>query len=772
MAITKSEYKTKAWQYLLSKIGNKYGVAGLMGNIQSESAGFLPNRVQFLCIRRYKEKGIIYTDESYTKAVDSKKISKAEFLSPLGKHYGYGLCQWTTDSRKAGLYARTVQKGKSIGDLEAQLEYLMYELQTKYPSTLKVLKNAKSIKEASDYVLIHFESPNNASALSATRTQYSQEIYNLYKNEGVVMAKQLTYDNWMSALDKVAVTARKENWSYGDSHGWPPCSDHIISCDRHPARALYDMGYTDQPRIPGSTSGITVNNVNTYLPKYGFVKITNPKDIKKGAIVCVGQSGNTITHVFTVTEYNPSTQICNKYDMGSQERIRTQQPFKNVKLVEWPNRHFICAFNLPNVEPEKKNYLSKGDKGDAVKKMQRHLNEVYGYDLAEDGDFGTATENAVKDFQKRNGLTVDGQYGVQSKAVLDKQVTEKRAAATQPTYMTDFSAYKGKISNSGHDERGKYSGGTAGDQTGTEWQIINWYNRPWNVMLRFEDSQIANLIAELSIEAANNNKIGYDQNQRTTFWTQLSKSGYRPKNITVSCEADCSAGVAAIVKAVGYLLNKQALKNVSPDAYTGNLKRVLTTAGAKAYTASKYLTSSANLKPGDILLYEGHHTAISLGGGSASSSVTPSTSVTPTPPAAAVDKKLIKIGQQHLRNFTGIKLAIDGSYGPATQKAFIIAIQYGYKNSGFRPSIVADGEWGPETEAALKSHPCQKGQRNLLITALQAGLYINSIDPNGLQNPGNFGPGLEAAVKQFQKQAGLEVDGIAGAATFKKLAKI
>lgn len=102
------------------------------------------------------------------------------------------------------------------------------------------------------------------------------------------MAKQLTYDNWMSALDKVAVTARKENWSYGDSHGWPPCSDHIISCDRHPARALYDMGYTDQPRIPGSTSGITVNNVNTYLPKYGFVKITNPKDIKKGAIVCVG----------------------------------------------------------------------------------------------------------------------------------------------------------------------------------------------------------------------------------------------------------------------------------------------------------------------------------------------------------------------------------------------------------------------------------------------------------------------------------------------------
>lgn len=33
------------------------------------------------------------------------------------------------------------------------------------------------------------------------------------------------------------------------------------------------------------------------------------------------------------------------------------------------------------------------------------------------------------------------------------------------------------ISNCGHDENGRYSGGKAGDQTGTEWQVINWYSR-------------------------------------------------------------------------------------------------------------------------------------------------------------------------------------------------------------------------------------------------------------------------------------------------------
>ena len=173
------------------------------------------------------------------------------------------------------------------------------------------------------------------------------------------------------------------------------------------------------------------------------------------------------------------------------------------------------------------------------------------------------------------------------------------------------------ISNSGHDERGKYSGGQAGDQTGTEWQIIPWYNRPWGVVLRHTDQAVRKLIAELAREAAENDKIGYDQGQRTTFWAQLQKVGYRPKNITTKCEADCSAGVAAIVKAAGYILGNKKLQNVSKDAYTGNLRSVLRAAGFEALTASKYLTSADYLVVGDILLYEGHHTAINLDNGKA-----------------------------------------------------------------------------------------------------------------------------------------------------------
>lgn len=59
--------------------------------------------------------------------------------------------------------------------------------------------------------------------------------------------------------------------------------------------------------------------------------------------------------------------------------------------------------------------LKKGSKGENVKRLQSFLN-WYGNILTVDGIFGDATENAVKAFQKDQGLTVDGIFGAQSRA--------------------------------------------------------------------------------------------------------------------------------------------------------------------------------------------------------------------------------------------------------------------------------------------------------------------------------------------------------------------
>jgi len=60
--------------------------------------------------------------------------------------------------------------------------------------------------------------------------------------------------------------------------------------------------------------------------------------------------------------------------------------------------------------------LKKGDKDYQVKTVQRILTQIGYRDkdgkyLSVDGDFGSNTEYAVKNFQRDNKLTVDGEVG-------------------------------------------------------------------------------------------------------------------------------------------------------------------------------------------------------------------------------------------------------------------------------------------------------------------------------------------------------------------------
>lgn len=61
--------------------------------------------------------------------------------------------------------------------------------------------------------------------------------------------------------------------------------------------------------------------------------------------------------------------------------------------------------------------LSIGDTGEAVTDIQTSLNN-HGANLAEDGIFGSNTDDAVRDFQQSNSLSVDGIVGPETTAAL------------------------------------------------------------------------------------------------------------------------------------------------------------------------------------------------------------------------------------------------------------------------------------------------------------------------------------------------------------------
>jgi cell wall-associated NlpC family hydrolase len=65
----------------------------------------------------------------------------------------------------------------------------------------------------------------------------------------------------------------------------------------------------------------------------------------------------------------------------------------------------------------------QGDQGEDISSIQAQLNAI-GYDVgAVDGDFGEATLNAVKAFQRDKGLDADGVIGMQTyRAIMDRDM--------------------------------------------------------------------------------------------------------------------------------------------------------------------------------------------------------------------------------------------------------------------------------------------------------------------------------------------------------------
>jgi hypothetical protein len=166
-----------------------------------------------------------------------------------------------------------------------------------------------------------------------------------------------------------------------------------------------------------------------------------------------------------------------------------------------------------------------------------------------------------------------------------------------------------KIGHARLDENNHAKGGKAGDQTGKEIMLQDWYQKTegWTEVFRAWDSQVAEKIASTMEQACANKNIGYDQGQRTTLYEKAKALNWNISKVTEKCECDCSSLVAVCVNAAGVAVSK--------DMYTGNQKTVLRDTGKfEVLTDTKYLLKSDHLRRGDILLGPGH-TAIVISGG-------------------------------------------------------------------------------------------------------------------------------------------------------------
>ena len=403
------------WNFLKKEGFNDYGVAGLMGNLDAES-GLRSNNLQDTYSSKF---GL--SDTQYTQKVDN-----GTYTNFVKDEAGYGLAQWTYWSRKQNLLNYAKAKGKSIGDLEMQLEFLCKELKEQYTNSVyNVLKTATSLQQASDAVLMNFERPLNAASQKSKRAEKGQVYYNQFA-KGV---ENTMATNSYRKGQAVKLSANF-NSSEFDCKGGGCCSETIIN----PQLVKYLQQIREHFKAP-----ITITSAYrcpTHNSRVGgapgsrhskgdaadiVVKGVAPREVAKYAesigIKGIGlyetSADGHFTHIDTRTSksfwYGQSEQPRTTFGGSSSSTTVTTPPINNTATT-----------------------ISLSDSGPVVKEIQQMLIDL-GYVLTDkpndktkgvDGIFGIKTWRAIVDFQRKNDLEPDGIVGELTMEALEKATSK------------------------------------------------------------------------------------------------------------------------------------------------------------------------------------------------------------------------------------------------------------------------------------------------------------------------------------------------------------
>lgn len=400
------------WNFLKKEGFNDFGIAGLMGNLDAES-GLRPNNLEDTYSRKF---GL--SDVQYTNNVDN-----GTYTNFVRDSAGYGLAQWTYWTRKQNLLNYAKSKNKSIGDLNMQLEFLVKELKEDYTNSVyNVLKNAKSVLEASNAVLLKFERPADQSENVQTKRAYMGQVY--YQKYAKGVENTMANNTYMKG--HAVKLSTNFNSTEFDCHGSGCCTETIINPDlvkylqqirdhfkapititsayRCPVHNQRIGGATRSQHCQGNAADIVVKGVA-------------PREVAKYAesigIKGIGLYETSADGYFTHID----TRTSKAFWYGQNEQSRS-----------------TFGGATPTTDPvnNSSTTISLNDTGTVVKEIQEMLIEL-GYVLTDnkqdpkkgaDGIFGLKTWRAVVDFQRKNNLEPDGVVGELTMAALEKATSK------------------------------------------------------------------------------------------------------------------------------------------------------------------------------------------------------------------------------------------------------------------------------------------------------------------------------------------------------------
>lgn len=176
------------YNFFKAKGFKEFTIAGLLGNWLVES--FLrSDNAQNSYMNKFGE-----TDESYTKKVDEGTWKRPDTGATFTTDsVGYGLAQWTSSGRKAGLLELCKSIGVSISNMAAQCEYAYREI-TRSKSLVEELRQASSPEEAAVILMVKYERPASKDdpEKQKIRADYARMFYDDFVVLGAVRDNRQT----------------------------------------------------------------------------------------------------------------------------------------------------------------------------------------------------------------------------------------------------------------------------------------------------------------------------------------------------------------------------------------------------------------------------------------------------------------------------------------------------------------------------------------------------------------------------------------------------
>lgn len=368
---------------LMAEIKNAYGVCGLMGNLKAES-GMRSNNMQ----NSYEAK-LGMNDVTYTQAVDSGVYQNFPF-----DRVGYGYCQWTSSGRKTAFLNFAKSRGVSISDANMQLDFLIHELKVSYKNVLKVLKSAKSVKEASDCVVTKFEMPRDQ----------SEKVLNLRASYGEAFYKEFVGEDEgsMKIYKKGIAVQLSKNFKSTefDCNGKGCCSETPIHSDlvkvlqrvrdHFGVSVNLNCGY----RCPTHNAKVSGASKNSWHMK-GYASDIVVKGVHPMRVA---------RFIETLPEFRGRIGVYT-WDNEGNGFVHVDVRGTNSRAVYTENNtayDTVAGFSVS---------VKRGSKGRLVKVVQRKLKAMGLYNGAIDGNCGKGTTAGITEFNALHGRLNDASWG-------------------------------------------------------------------------------------------------------------------------------------------------------------------------------------------------------------------------------------------------------------------------------------------------------------------------------------------------------------------------